>query len=233
MFKDLFSPTGGLIYHSRALRYGRAWKPFNKKVEAWLQDWHPQSSSLVLVGPSAGYTLPKNLLSRFDTCIGVELDPMARSLFRMRRGPLLWDQRNYFSPERGEFNPKGPTEFARKYQGCAVLFCNVLGQMLPQDPFSQGFETYSQSLKNSLQNLEWASYHDRLSGRLKPKSEAFSSEQRLNDTQLIERAYPKTTGELSEHGTWGFFPENLPAHYWSWELTPGTYHLVEALKKTT
>ncbi len=62
----LLSPTGGLVYHLRALRHRRGlWAPFHRAVANWLAGWQP-GRELVIVGPSAGYALPAGFLMRFE-----------------------------------------------------------------------------------------------------------------------------------------------------------------------
>ena len=63
----LFNPTGGLVYHWRALRYRNSlWAPFRQAISRHLDAWDPPEKELVVLGPSAGYTLPPDFLERFD-----------------------------------------------------------------------------------------------------------------------------------------------------------------------
>lgn len=79
------SPSGGLTYHLRALRWRRRlWTPFRAQVAAWLAAWQPPCSELLLLGPSAGYTLDPAFLSRFAAIHAVEPDPLAHWLLRRR-----------------------------------------------------------------------------------------------------------------------------------------------------
>ena len=55
------SPSGGLVYHLRALRHRHGWQPYADRLAGWLQAWSPPCRSLVLIGPSAGWTLPAAL----------------------------------------------------------------------------------------------------------------------------------------------------------------------------
>lgn len=68
------SPSGGLTYHLRALRWRRRlWAPFRAQVAAWLAAWQPPCSELLLLGPSAGYTLDPAFLSRFAAILFANL----------------------------------------------------------------------------------------------------------------------------------------------------------------
>jgi hypothetical protein len=80
----LVTPTGGLVYHLRALRYGRAWRPFRAAIERWLVQVLPPGEQLVLVGPSAGHCLPLEHLRRFQRLVVLEPDAVARMLLRRR-----------------------------------------------------------------------------------------------------------------------------------------------------
>ena len=75
----LLAPSGGLVYHLRALRHRHGlWAPFQRVVADWLAGWQPGRRELVIVGPSAGYALPAGFLRRFERVTALEPDPLAR-----------------------------------------------------------------------------------------------------------------------------------------------------------
>ncbi|NDG85242.1 MAG: hypothetical protein EBX52_09445, partial [Proteobacteria bacterium] len=70
--------SGGVFYHLRALRYRKAyWDQHHNGVRKFLEEWNPASKKLLLVGPSAGYSLPSDWLARFDSIEAFEPDPVA------------------------------------------------------------------------------------------------------------------------------------------------------------
>ena len=79
-----FRASGGVLYHWRALRSARRWAPFRDAVATWLNAWAPVQTELVLIGPSAGHTLPTAWLKRFEHIHAYDLDPLAPPLFRLR-----------------------------------------------------------------------------------------------------------------------------------------------------
>ena len=67
---SLFTPSGGLVYHLRALRYGATlWRPFREVIGEWLVHHLPPDDELVLVGPSGGAPGRSNsTVDRTTTC---------------------------------------------------------------------------------------------------------------------------------------------------------------------
>src|SRR5882724_8736674 len=77
----LFKPSGGLVYHWRALRYRAVlWSQFRAGIAEWLARRLPLGDELLLVGPSAGHCLPLSQLARFRRLLVLEPDPLARRL---------------------------------------------------------------------------------------------------------------------------------------------------------
>src|SRR5215216_4794788 len=75
---SLFTPSGGLVYHARALRHRSGlWAPFRRAVDEWLAEALPPADELILVGPSAGHCLPLERLARFRRLLVLEPDPVA------------------------------------------------------------------------------------------------------------------------------------------------------------
>ena len=129
------NPTAGLIYHWRALRYRRLWQPFRQAVEGWLHDWIPPElsakySMLVLIGPSAGYTLPEPFVMQFANIVAVDPDPAAALLFQARfRRPVQWVFDDFFDLAAKRPSPQKLLSLFSVYPNAAFLFCNIIGQL--------------------------------------------------------------------------------------------------------
>lgn len=179
--KNIFSttnPTGGLQYHLRSLLNRKRWQPFCEMVETWLNDWYRDAaldnvSTLILIGPNAGYTLPKSFLQKFQRIILNDIDPLAYLLFRARFAdlgvPVVFENQDYLVGTSGRVRLH---ELCERYPGAALLFCNVLGQLplLLKKNKKLNVETYMQELGAEIVRLssqhKVASYHDRFSRNL-------------------------------------------------------------------
>lgn len=236
----LVNPAGGLRYHWRALRHRRRlWAGFTGPLAGWLAAWEPAPRALVLVGPSAGYCLPEAFLARFAAIHLLEPDPLARWLFA-RRFPGLGARlasraTDYFRPAAGVFPP--PAALVRDFPDEAILFCNLLGQLHVLHPAAAegpAFAAWKADLDGVLAGRAWASFHDRLSGPLAPRpadpGEPVAPP--YTDAALVRRFYapgPSEPVELVDHGTADLFPGRA-RRYFAWEITPGYFHLIEAVR---
>jgi hypothetical protein len=128
---SLFTPSGGLVYHLRALRYGATlWRPFREAIGAWLVHHLPPGDELVLVGPSGGHCLPLAHLRRFRHLRVLEPDPLARLVLRPRvRGTHVeFDVRDrVLTPLLA--GDAGLEAVLADCPRAAILFCNLLGQL--------------------------------------------------------------------------------------------------------
>ncbi len=232
------TPSGGLAYHLRALRYrSTLWGPFRAAVADWLSQALPVAQELILVGPSAGHCLPLEQLGAFRRVLVLELDPLARWLLRQRLGraqvemvehdllvqPLLSGRR-------------GLDEVLAERPGAALLFCNVLGQVplsLSEAQQAQFRTAFQRRLLPALGGRRWASFHDRWSldapAVLPPPALVFA--QAPSDDELAAACFGSTGPPLSvlDHGSAGLFPETGPHRYMIWQLTPAAVHVVEAV----
>jgi hypothetical protein len=236
----LVNPAGGLRYHGRALRHrARLWSRFARALACWLEEWEPQAPSLLLVGPSAGYCLPGAWLGRFAAIDVLEPDPLARLLLARRfpslRGRLRFHAGDYLAPGADGFSVERPGALAAAFREHAILFCNVLGQLLvlyPEAVESPSFARWKAALAGAVAGREWASFHDRLSGPLAPGlPELGATAGAMSDGELVERFYAGASGpaELETHLTAGMFPAG-PRRYLAWEVTPGWFQLIEAAR---
>src|SRR5688572_29072516 len=238
----LWGPAGGLRYHLRALRFGRRlWEPFRWPLGDWLLRWQTREPTLLLVGPSAGYNLQPFLLERFRHVVVLEPDPLARWLLqaRLRRVPL--EPRptlELIAEDQLVFHPERLPRLLERVGPCAILFCNVLGQVRHllgvDDTEDPRFASVRSAVQQALVGRSWASFHDRVSGALAPSLEdPLLSSHRWSDEELVQHAFYGGSdvlgGTVVDHGMSGFFPEELPHLYLRWELAPGSFHVIEAV----
>jgi hypothetical protein len=238
---SLFSPSGGLVYHLRALRYrGEAWAAYRAALAGWLEQCLPVGDELILVGPSAGHCLPLEQLGRFRRVLVLEPDPLARWLLR-RRLPRVRLELEHRDSLLGPLLNGGPgldALLARRPRA-SVLFCNLLGQLhwdLPDEQQQRFRSEFQRRLLPLLASRSWASFHDRWSLELElPQAEMLPPmlrfERRPSDDEL-GAAYFGTEGApvtALDHGTAGLFPEAWPRSYFTWPLTPRALHVVEAV----
>ena len=235
------SPAGGAVYHLRALRFGRLlWTPFQRALADWLDDWDPGSDRLLLVGPSAGYCLGDRFLARFRDVLVLEPDPIARWLLARRLARLGTPHVRSCADDLliGGLAGAGRdvADLLEEEPGRAVLFCNVLGQvpfLLPDDAFEPWADAFRARVVPALAGRGWASFHDRLSGSLAPElGDEPDSISLLRDAALLARfyAHASTSVELVDHLTSGLWSPALPRRYFSWELAPGRFHLIEGVR---
>ncbi len=214
----LYSRSGGLRYRLRATLYRRTrWHAFRQAVADWLAAWRPPCPRLVLVGPSAGHTLPLQDLSRFDQVVALEPDPLARRWLARRAAPLAL--RFEGLDVLGGARPL--CALHDRFPDAAVLFCNLLGQ-LPA-PHGGGWHDV---LAEVLPDRHWASYHDVVSTARRPLRQA---PLHLSDGTLEEvLAHFWRGGELPLVDHQAFrLDGGSAADYAVWPLCRGRYHLIE------
>lgn len=211
----LLSDSGGLAYHWRALRHRHLWQPFIANVAQWLEAWNPPQDELVIIGPSAGYTLDARFLGRFAQVIILEPDPLARALLR-RRFPLV---RFRHDPLDCFAGLHGPLALRQQYPQAAFLFANSIGQQLARLD-----SRWPAHLLSALQDCSWASYHDVLASSRAP----FTTGARLSQDgesleQLLAAFWSGGELEVFDHGSFGVLPA---AWHAAWSITPQQHHLV-------
>lgn len=213
---SLLNDSGGLGYHWRALRYRRRlWQPFIAQIAHWLAAWQPPQTELVIIGPSAGYTLDAGFLARFAKVSILEPDPLARALLR-RRFPAVRFQHGQLDCFAGLH---GPLALRQHYPQAAFLFANSLGQQLAQlDP------RWPAQLQQAMQSCSWASYHDVVASSRAPHTaigRKFQTGESLE--QLLAAFWSGGELELFDHGSFGVLPAQEHA---AWAITPQQHHLV-------
>ncbi|MEI9936343.1 MAG: hypothetical protein WDO69_03880 [Pseudomonadota bacterium] len=239
------NPAGGLRYHLRALRAGRDWQPFRAALASWLSAFHAPAARAVLIGPSAGYTLPDALLSQFAAITVLEPDPIAGVLLGRRLRALGVAEVRVERRDRLIMplldGGDGLTELLRADPRASLIFGNVLGQtrFLLQDPdFERMKRAFRERIGPLLAGRAWLSFHDRLSGSLAPNFEQpFAAPSRLDDQAVLRELYPSAPGnapvELFDHQSDGFFPTDLAHTYFHWPIDRARHHLIEGVMSAT
>lgn len=221
---QLLHPSGGLVYHLRALRHrhGR-WRSFHCVVAGWLDAWQPKRQQLVLVGPNAGHALPAGFLTRFDEVLALEPDPLARWWLAHRpdAARLRFVARDCLS------TPDGLGGLASAFPDAAVLFSNVLGQLPAPEA------TWSALLSHHLALLPWASYHDVASTERAPQCTTPVTLAGKDDLEsTLGRFWQGGTLTVSDHETFQLGGQG-PFSYVPWQLSPKRWQLVEWAKRDT
>jgi len=199
----VFRPSGGLIYHWRARRNERRWQPFCLELARELEKWNPPREHLLLIGPSAGYTLPSRWLASFSSITAYDLDPLAPWFFRRNHphAAVTFVKQNLFWI--GGKLSVAPLDhvLSKAPENSVVLFANVLGQLLLEGDASEDeFQKFLSDLRAHLGSRPWASYHD----------------------QLTEERH-----EHIDHLTSGPWSDGLYRQRLKWSLTEQSLHWVE------
>ena len=235
----LFTPSGGLLYHARALRFRAGlWAPYRAALAEWLEPRLPADEELILVGPSAGHCLPLEQLSRFRRIFVLEPDPVARWLLasRLDHAALAFEHRDLLLQPLLT-GSVGLDAVLDRHPKASLLFCNLLGQLLcdlsddDEARFKGAFET---RILPRLSGRRWASIHDRWSldrdaAELSPLSLSFPtcpSDEQLGVAYFGPSGAPVTA---LDHAMSGLFPEAWPRSYFSWQITPRALHVIEAV----
>jgi hypothetical protein len=244
----LMNPAGGLRYHLRALRFkNREWQPFRWNIGEWLLGWQPPEATLLVVGPSAGYCLQPFFFERFQRIVCLEPDPLACLLFKrqLRHAPL--DRQpglEFIAADHLVSRPELLPKLLESMPDTALLFSNVLGQLRALlgvgDSALPAFQRVKLAIEQSIQGRSWASFHDRVSGYVSPaEKNPITSETRLTNDEIIAELYDVNEShldlrqrELVDHMTEGLLPSQLPHTYFSWEIEPGRFHIIEAVAHT-
>jgi hypothetical protein len=209
--------AGGLRYHLRALRYAKSlWQPYRWALGEWLLGWEVQADTLVLVGPSGGYCLQPFLFERFERIVCLEPDPLAGALFArsVARAPI--ERRPRVEIVREDKLVQHPERFVPWLEAegqAAVLFSNIIGQLCvlhgvderADDPRLEAVRT---EVQRALVGRAWASFHDRVSGYLRPSFEQpLHYPSRASDAEVLQDLFsvadlPENTEvELVDHLT--------------------------------
>lgn len=235
----LFTPSGGLAYHARAVRYrARLWAPYRAALAEWLETRLPLGEELILVGPSAGHCLPLQQLARFRRIFVLEPDPVARWLLASRLGgaPIHVERRDLL------LNPLltgsvGLDAVLDRHPRASLLFCNLLGQLLcdlSDDDEARFKAAFQARILPRLDGRSWASIHDRWSldrDAAEPTPLQLSFPKYPSDHELGVAYFGPSGAPVTalDHAVSGLFPEAWPRCYFSWQITPRALHVIEAV----
>lgn len=201
----LIRPSGGLLYHWRARRQSGRWDPFRKELAEWLAGWNIPKQELILIGPSAGYTLPTGWLTGFSKITAYDLDPLAPWLFsRNHPGAHVQFKKINLFWQGGCLSLLPLRELITRHPRSPILFTNVLGQVLLEGRASDfEWSVFLRGLRALLNNHRWASYHDRLTHE---------------------------GGETIDHLTGGDWIADLEVRPLRWQLTRKALHEIDAVR---
>jgi len=236
--------AGGLRYHARAFRYSKElWQPFRWTLGEWLLGFQPKARTLLLVGPSGGYCIQPFVFERYERIVCLEPDPIARWVFKrklrqapLERQPLL----EFIAEDHLIQHPEKLPRLVENLGDTALMFSNIVGQacvLLGVDEDGPALGAVRAAVQETISGRAWASFHDRVSGYLRPSFEQpFWCETRMTDEELTQHLFEGSQGStggpplaLTCHLTDGFFPEALPHSYFNWELEPGAFHVIEGV----
>jgi hypothetical protein len=214
--------TGGLRWHLRAVM-GRLylWRPFMDDLRDWLATWQPHSEKLLIVGASAGWSLPDEFLARFSRIDCIDKDELAAPLFKL----VHWSLRDRVQFAKRDFFAEASACLA-DYSDHAVLLCNLAGQRCFQLRDPKATATDLNVLRERLQFREWASFHDLLSSAQVTDLRALDLAGRASAKDIIEAF--GLSGEWYDHVTGDLLPENWQRSIIPWQFASGRLHLIEA-----
>lgn len=226
----LLHPAGGLIYHARAACLARgAWSAFRAEIEGWLDGWRPQAEGLILVGPSAGYSLPTPWLQGFQEIVAIDFDPLAPALFRARhRLEARWLNEDILPTSSEGIDWRPLRKRLREFPNHAVLFSNVLGQVAMSSPYEDAIERSLGQLPEVLKRRDWASYHDRLSA---PYAPVLPGDNKHRDDFELACAAFREGGEVVSHST-GRLGQGMTCETFAWECRRDYWHIIEACRSS-
>ena len=239
--RHALSPSGGAIYHIIARRRSNTtWRGFRAVVRDWLKSWMTPANApsprdatkeLIIIGPSAGWTLPLEDFKHLSKITVVEPDPIARVLLRRRfkaagieNSVLEFNARADLLPWFSS-DPSVFTDFLKARPNAAILFSNVLGQIplhLTSAQRSRTLQARSEFLA-ALKDRKWASYHDLFSGS------SFESEPLKMSFALASHEISAesifTRGDVVDHET-SWLSEGRATELALWPITEKSTHLI-------
>ena len=222
------SPSGGMLWHLRALRFRSHWAEFVSHIEGWLDSWQHGCSGLLLLGPSAGWCLPEKFLCGFSHIHALEFDPVAPLIFGLRHGRALGRSGSRLTWQRADLFDQ-LDRLLEQHPDYAILFCNVLGQHALHRCEPGRAEAELNALSRRLAGRRWASFHDRLSGgwlQTKPLPAPIRLAAAEGAQALARRV--AGSGVWFDHLTTHVLPQDCPRLILPWPIRPGCLHWIEA-----
>ena len=223
----LFTPSGGPVWHWRALWRQLRWNHFKSELAGHLQNWQPPAKNLLLLGPSAGWCLPSGFLSRFETIDAIDIDPLAPTLFRFNHGLALARSKTRLNFHKLNL-VRSFDEILQAYPDHAILFANMLGQHTFHDENEARARSTIESFKGRLTHRHWATFHDRLSGFYppgQPLPKAVATMEAMDSAVLATQL--GLSGQWLDHLTANALPDGVERHLIAWPLLHDWLHIVE------
>ncbi len=236
---SLFSASGGLLYHLKALRHRDGlWAPYRTCLAGWIGERLANSPEVVLVGPSAGHCMPLEVFARVPEVLALEPDPVARWLLgrRLRSASLRFETRDLLVTPLLSGAP-GLDELLAERPSASVVFCNVLGQVgfgLTDREQARFQREFRRRIVARLAGRLWLSFHDRWSfdAHAPASSPVEMGFPRQPSDDELGRAWFGAEGPavtVFDHATASLFPAELPHHYFAWQVTPRARHIIEGV----
>jgi hypothetical protein len=227
--------TGGLGWHLRAWRYRRSlWANYLAQTASFLEDWSSQSlksaqvSELIIVGASAGWSLPVNWVRGFSSLVLIDPDPLAPWLFKRNHPVPAGQTRTWI---RRDFQAALP-DLLNAQPRAAILFNNLLGQLRLMSKDLDATEQALAQIQSLLAGRHWASFHDRLSGDWTHAQQSAATIRVAGTAGTVSndelaKSYGRG-GEWLDHLTSQVLPPDTPRVIYPWRITPDRLHVVEA-----
>ncbi|MDZ4661929.1 MAG: hypothetical protein SGJ18_09975 [Pseudomonadota bacterium] len=224
--------SGGFFYHYLAWKYRRRlWQPFLNEVGTWLNQWEQKSLDLILVGPSAGYSLPPEFVYRYDRVIVIEKDSLGAYLFKKKFGQV---KSNIFKDDLFRRLPL----VLKDYPDADLVFCNVLGQVFidwrRQGWNEKEFTKWKAQLRELIKDRYWCSYHDLYS--IMAKIDFIKVKERFSNTVTVEELikvfatkFKLRSIEVIDHLTHDFFMTGK-RDVQHWQLAPRSHFFIEFIR---
>jgi hypothetical protein len=227
---ELFRPSGGVLYHLRAIRRGRLWKSFRAELAEWLATWPAPREELLLIGPSGGYSLPNSWLDSFKTIHCYDVDPLAPWLFRMRhrQANITFHKQDMFWQD-GRLTLRALDRVLSRHPRAAVSFCNILGQLPLEGVIADGeWEAFLKQLRGCLETRSWLSYHDLYTIEPLPLAQHHAVAHAADPVGSL-RGLGATSLEVTDHLLLGSWTRGLAKSRFAWSLTPTCLHVIEGV----
>ena len=241
-FLNLINPAGGFCYHYKAYTNKHSWASFLDQSKKWQTQLSNQNSKLLLIGPSAGYSLSSQLLSKYNQIDVLEIDSLAKWLFKKRfsKHPnIKFSNKIYFSIKNDSFNliVEDLKQIKKDFPQHDIFFCNFLGQLpvLNKKISEQDYRLFfTEELHKILSDRTWYSYHDIFSVHFKKPHEielfdVSSVDYFVDKLKEYGRNHSLLKFEVIDHLTQMNSKNDL---LWLWPITPKSLHLIQAIYYT-
>ena len=236
--KSLFNISGGLTYHYTAMKYEKKlWQDFNNSISYWLEQWPFDKKEILLIAPSAGYSLNSSFLSQFDNIIYNDPDSIAFRIFKHKYKKSIKsiqrDKTNYFNFNNNKEFEFNKNLFDERYKNTPILICNFVGQI----PLLFNDKTWQPQFLNLLCDKKFATYFDlysykakRLQKKVICPVELLSPNTFLKKLSSYYKLKDNTT--IVDHLTKDLFPDNNEGQNFLWQIRPDYHHIIKGIYNT-